>query len=203
MLQRIYNNRYYKEIYNQLVYREKRYTPTIFEDPKRLLHQKTAWKGLETIIRDIIEFSKIETETCLEFGVEYGFSISAFSNYFDDVTGVDIFEGDIHTGKYESIYEQVKQSLQPFENINLINSDYRDFIKNPLRNFYNLIHVDIVHTYEATFECGLWSAQHSNVTLFHDTESFPEVKRAVADIAKQTGKTFYNYKKCFGLGIIL
>jgi len=202
MLKRVYN-KIYRDVYNPILYREKRYNPTIFEEPERLLNQKTAWKGLELIIKDIIEFSKIETKNCLEFGVEYGFSTSAFSNYFDEVTGVDIFTGDLHTGEYESIYEEVSLSLKPFPNVHLIKADYRDFIKNPTRDFYDLIHVDIIHTYAATFECGLWSAKHSNVTLFHDTESFPEVKRAVADIAKQTNKKFYNYKECYGLGIIL
>jgi len=202
MLNRVYN-KLTREFRNFAVYRERIYTPKKFDRPKNLLEVKTAWNGLELIIGDILEFTGIKTKSCLEFGVEYGLSTSAFSNYFDEVTGVDIFTGDEHTGTYESIYEQVKESLMSFPNVSLIESDYRDFIKEPPQDFYDLIHVDIIHTYEATYDCGLWSARHSDVTLFHDTESFPEVKRSVADIAKATNKKFYNYPKHYGLGIVV
>jgi hypothetical protein len=68
---------------------------------------------------------------------------------------------------------------------------------------YDFIHVDIVHTFADTFACGLWSANHAKCVAFHDTESFPAVKRAVADIARQTGKTFYNFVESNGLGILI
>jgi hypothetical protein len=71
------------------------------------------------------------------------------------------------------------------------------------RSFYNLIHVDIVHTYVDTFARGLWSAAHSQCVLFHDTESFPAVKRAVIDISRESRKTFYNFTESFGLGILI
>jgi predicted secreted protein len=92
--------------------------------------------------------------------------------------------------------------LREFENINLVKADFRDFIKNNDKQF-DLIHVDIVHTYRDTFACGLWSVEHSECTIFHDTQSHPDVKRAVADIAKKTARKFYNYKQFNGLGIII
>lgn len=63
--------------------------------------------------------------------------------------------------------------------------------------------VDIVHTYIDTFACGLWSANHSRCTIFHDTESFPAVMRAVKDISRETGKKLYNFRESHGLGIIV
>lgn len=178
------------------------YKPLIREKPERIIKvQSSAWKGLEQIIRDIIMKSHCGTERCLEFGVELGYSAVIFSNYFKEVIGVDLFTGDIHTGVHGDTYQKVQESLKSFENIRLIKSDYKDFIKGNNEK-YDFVHVDIVHTYEATFECGLWSAQHSDCTIFHDTESFPEVKRAVLDIAKKTGKKFYNYPFCNGLGIV-
>ena len=68
---------------------------------------------------------------------------------------------------------------------------------------YDFAHVDIVHNYEETFECGLWAVKHSKCCIFHDTESFPEVKKAVYDIAKAANKTAYNYPHHYGLGIIV
>lgn len=177
------------------------YQPLNIEKPEKLLNINSSWKGLELIIKDIIRKSNCGTEKCLEFGVEFGYSTVVFANYFKQVTGVDIFTGDPHAGYHGDIYLEVKDNLQQYSNINLIQADYKDYVAGNDEQF-DFIHVDIIHTYEATYDCGLWAANHSKCTIFHDTESFPEVKRAVYDIAKKTGKKFYNYSSCNGLGII-
>jgi hypothetical protein len=83
-----------------------------------------------------------------------------------------------------------------------VRSDYRDWILNDVGR-YDLIHVDIVHTFADTFACGLWSAQHASCVIFHDTESFSAVRRAVIEIARHTGRRFYNFKESNGLGILV
>ncbi|MCZ8021379.1 MAG: class I SAM-dependent methyltransferase [Chryseotalea sp.] len=192
-----------RSIRDNILFKELKYVPTSIEKPRHLIQSKSqAWVGLESIVKDIIQFSNCQTNHALEFGVEFGYSSSALSNYFKKVTGVDIFTGDEHAGFHGDIFELTKSNFKDFPNIELIKSDYRDFIKDNAQQ-YDLIHVDIVHTYEATYECGLWSAQHSTVTIFHDTESYRDVKRAVAAIAKATHKKFYNYKKYNGLGIVI
>ena len=178
------------------------YIPAKLEQPAKTLNINSAWKGHALIIADIIERFGLKTDKCLEFGVEFGYSAVTFSNYFKSVKGIDTFMGDIHTAHKGDHYDQTRASLAAYPNIELIRSDYRDWIAKDT-DHYNLIHVDIVHTYEHTYACGLWSAQHSDCTIFHDTESFPDVKRAVHDIARKTGKTFYNYKPHYGLGIIV
>ena len=178
------------------------YVPLELHQPPKMIGVVSAWKGHQLIIRDLIRRFGLKTDACLEFGVEFGFSAVAFANYFKHVTGVDIFLGDIHTDHKGDHYEATKKSLAAYENIELVRSDYKDWIRADDRT-YDLIHVDIIHTYEDTFNCGLWSAGHSQCTLFHDTESFPEVKQAVHDIAKETKKKFYNYPKHFGLGIVV
>ena len=45
----------------------------------------------------------------------------------------------------------------------------------------------------------LWMHQF----LFHDTESYATVRRAVTDIARLTGKSVYNFKESNGLGILV
>ena len=176
----------------------KRYTPQHLETPARQLNVTSAWKGNELLVRDILHTFDVGTAHCLEFGVEFGFSTVALSSYFDRVTGVDLFVGDIHTVNRQDHYEATKAVLAEFENVELVRADYKDWIRED-RNSYDLIHVDIVHTYEDTFRCGLWSAEHSKCTLFHDTESFPDVKRAVLDVSPKTGKDFYNFKENFGI----
>lgn len=178
------------------------YVPARRQAPARKLQTVSAWKGIEDILAELIERFHLDTDRCLEFGVEYGFSTVALSSFFTSVTGVDTFQGDEHTVSKEDIYQQTLDRLAPYSNIHLIRSDYRDYIKTD-DSTYDLIHVDIVHTYIATYTCGLWSAQHSRCTIFHDTESFPAVKQAVKDIARETGKTFYNFTESNGLGIVV
>ncbi|WP_208327388.1 hypothetical protein [Algoriphagus zhangzhouensis] len=170
--------------------------------PKNTLSYKSGWSGLEFIVEDILNQFEINRKTCIEFGVEFGFSSVVFSNFFDNVKGVDTFLGDAHTVHKGDHYERTKEALIGYPNIELIKSNYKDWILNDINN-YDFAHVDIVHNYKETFECGLWAVQHSKCCVFHDTESFPEVRKAVYDIAKLTGKKAYNYPKNFGLGIII
>jgi len=180
----------------------KEYRPKKLSTPKNLIEIVSAWKGLEMIVEDIIEQFGLDTKNCIEFGVEFGYSAVVFSNFFDKVTGVDTFEGDEHTSNQEEHFETTKNRLSGFPNIELFKSDYKDWIVQDTKR-YDFAHVDIVHNYDETFECGLWAAQHSDCTIFHDTESFPEVRRAVKDIAKQTRQKIYNYPHHFGLGILV
>jgi len=178
------------------------FVPNHLQLPPRVLQVDSAWKGIESILSDLIKRFHIRTNCCLEFGVEYGYSTVALSSFFDSVIGVDTFAGDKHTVNKTDVYDETVSRLSAFENIRLIRSDYKDWIKQD-NNSYDLIHVDIVHTYADTFECGLWSAAHSQCVIFHDTESFPAVKRAVREISRLTGKRFHNFKQSNGLGILV
>lgn len=178
------------------------YEPKNKKSPQKLLDIPSAWKGLEQIVGDILDQFDIGRDNCIEFGTEYGYSTVVFAQYFKRVKGIDIFIGDEHSGHKGCHYEQTKESIAEFQNIELIKSDYREWIAVDSAN-YNLAHVDIIHTYKETFECGLWAAQHSDCCLFHDTDAFKEVRRAVFDVAKATGKKVYNYPFHHGLGIIV
>lgn len=178
------------------------YKPANLSEPEKLLDVASAWKGLEMIIGDIISRFGIDREKCIEFGVEFGYSSVVFSNFFERVTGVDTFEGDIHTENKLEHFQQTRERLKPYGNIHLVKSDYRDWIVRDNQR-YNLAHVDIVHSYKETFECGIWAARHSDCVIFHDTESFPEVRKAVKDIARATGQQLYNYPYHYGLGILV
>jgi Methyltransferase domain len=178
------------------------YVPKCRELPMRVLEPATPWKGIESILADLIRTFAVNTNRCLEFGVEYGYSTVALSSFFNSVTGIDTFAGDRHTGNRSDLFAYTSERLASFPNIRLVRSDYRDWIAKD-SNSYDLIHVDIIHTYTDTFKCGLWSAQHAPCVLFHDTLSFPAVKRAVIDVARQTGKCLYNFGEGYGLGILI
>lgn len=178
------------------------YIPGYRKPPTRTLQVPSAWEGIQNILADMIEKFRIGTDRCLEFGVEFGFSTVALSSYFRSVIGVDTFHGDRDTVNKQDIYQETLDRLSPYPNIKLVRSHYQDFIREESGSF-DLIHVDIVHTFADTFACGLWSARHSQCTVFHDTDSFPQVRQAVVEIARGTGKKFYNFGESFGLGILV
>lgn len=177
------------------------YKPKNIITPPKLINVESAWKGLEGIIGDIVDRFEIKRESCIEFGVEYGFSTVALSNYFDKVVGIDTFMGDIDSGMKSDHFTETRSSLEPFRNIELVQSNYIDFILSHQEK-YNLSHVDIVHTYEDTYRCGEWCCEHSDIVLFHDTLSHENVRRAVLDLSKKYPFKFYNYPKHYGLGIL-
>jgi len=188
---------------SSLRYRNVRqYTPRALTRPALLIDVESAWSGHELVLGDVIDRFGVGTAACLEFGVEFGYSTVALSNFFDRVTGVDTFRGDVHSSVKDDHFDKTTSDLSAYPNITLVKSDYESWIKSDV-GYYDLIHVDIIHTYRDTFNCGLWSAMHSDCTLFHDTESFPDVKRAVNDVARKTGRTFYNYPAHYGLGILV
>jgi Methyltransferase domain len=178
------------------------YVPERRQLPPRILQVESAWKGLESVLSDLITKFDLGTQRCLEFGVENGYSTAALSCFFNSVKGVDTFLGDKHTRNHNDLYDETSNRLSGFDNIQLFKSDYQNWIAKD-DSFYDLIHVDIVHTYADTFACGRWSAMHAQCVLFHDTESFPAVKRAVIDISRESQKSFYNLTESFGLGILI
>lgn len=179
------------------------FIPEERDSPRVLSNVPTAWGDIHTILKGIIKRFNIKTKSALEFGVQYGFSISALSNYFDEVIGVDTFEGDIHAGIEEDFFMKTKTNLKDFSNVRLIQSSYQDYIVNRPFERYDLIHIDIVHTYKETFDCGEWSVNNSDITIFHDTESFQDVKSACLDLQKKYNLKFYNYPDSHGLGILI
>jgi len=162
----------------------------------------SAWKGLERYIPDIITKLKIETNTALEFGVDHGYSSEALSNLFDKVIGVDSFIGDAHIihEQGEEFYNTVKNSFTG-TNVEIIKSSFENFIESNT-NHYNLIHIDIVHEYQPTYECADWSIQHSDVVVLHDTISFPEIHRVCEDISRKHNANYVNIPNHHGLGVL-
>ncbi len=166
-------------------------------------HMPSAWGDIPTIIGDIIKRFDISTENAIEFGVEWGYSTSALSNYFKEVVGVDTFTGDIHAGIKQDTFETTSEYLKDFENIRLVQSSYQNYISEERLEKYNFGHVDIVHTYEDTYRCGEWCVKNCDIVVFHDTISFPDVYRACNDLARDYDLEFHNYRLSNGLGILV
>jgi predicted O-methyltransferase YrrM len=181
----------------------KEYIPEIRDYPI-IVDVQSAWGNITTIIKDIIQRFELKTNIALEFGVETGYSISAIANYFNTVIGVDTFRGDFdnNISTKPSNLETVKEILKGYPNIELIESKFEDYILREKRRF-DLIHIDIIHTYQPTFDCGEWAVNHSDCVIFHDTVTFPEVLRAVTDLSIIYNLEFWNYTEVHGLGILV
>jgi hypothetical protein len=180
------------------------YLPKRLVKPPRIIDVSTAWDGVESVLADVMERFEIGNALALEFGVGYGYSIAALANYFGKVIGVDTFLGDEHAGFQENLFEQTTKNLSDFENILLAAHSYQTGIASPDFSGMrcDLIHIDIVHTFEDTYACGRWAVDHADVVIFHDTLSFPDVMRAVQAIADETGRFFYHWEFKHGLGIL-
>lgn len=189
----LYHNPYYIQNYMNI---EKNTWPYIIED------RISAWKGLENYIIPIMNEFSIQPNLMLEFGVDYGYSTKLFSKIFKKVIGVDTFLSDIHTehNQGDDFYYEVKNFLNN-SNIDLLRMNYKSFIKNNT-DFYDLIHIDIIHTYTETFECAEWSINHSNVVILHDTISFPEINKVCEDLKLKYNLNYYNIPNHHGLGIL-
>jgi len=179
------------------------YTPQRLSTPPMMVEVPTAWDGVEQALEDIVDRFCVSRERCLEFGVQHGYSTVALSNYFAHVTGVDTCVGDPYAGVHEDIYEWCLEKFKPFPNITMVRSDWETWAEAHKGEWFDLIHVDIYHTWEQTYRCGLWAAAHAPVVLFHDTLSFPAVGLAVSHLASITGKKYYNWNFRHGLGILV
>ena len=180
------------------------YEPSRIERPALVLDSvPSAWSGIESILADLVGRFCKQHKSALEFGVEHGYSMVALSNFFDSMIGVDTFLGDQHTGTHPSIFEEVRDRLHPYGNIKLFANSWQEWTELNPGGSYDLVHIDIEHTWEQTFPCGVWAARHALVVIFHDTRSFPDVFRACEDIAAQEKMDFYNWEENYGLGILV
>lgn len=186
----------------------KEYVPSFLSHERsNYPNQGSAWKGLEVLIAPIIRDFHICSFDALEFGVEGGYSTAALAEHFNCVTAVDHFRGDVYSGvkvDANALERETRKSLESWPNIVLLKDDCFSWIASrTTRHCYDLCHIDITHEYSETFAAGLWAVRHADVVLFHDTETYPEVKRACIALAAQTDCEAYNWPKNHGLGILV
>ena len=134
------------------------YEPKRFYCPVRLIDVPTAWQGIAIILADILERFGVKRETCLEFGIQHGDSTAALSNFFQRVIAVDHFAGDKYLGACDPVQQEsmTRSNLSAFLNIEIVTKTYQDFIASEDKQ-YDFCHIDIEHSFEQTYDCGLWA----------------------------------------------
>ncbi len=184
------------------------YVPEVRSDiiiPDAIASKERAWGDIPEIIKDIIIRFDLKTKVALDLGVLFGYSTYALSLYFDDVIGVDTFKNNRfnYLDMREDHYKEVCDLFKDVINVRLIQSMWQDYAKTETVNRYDLIHLDMIHTYRETTLAGEWALQHTDCAIFHDTISNPTVMKACEDLAKKHGFEFYNYPLSHGLGILV
>lgn len=182
------------------------YIPRVYSEP--VLHKTgSAWGEIPLIIKDIIDRFGVKGGRAIDFGTATGYSASAFANYFKNVITIDTFGGDDGSldeddpiNGYDAVCRDLKEG--GFDNIEVVKSRFEDWIEDRDER-YDMIHIDIIHTYAPTFECGEWAVNHCDCVVFHDTIAFPPVMQAVSDLATKYDMEFYNYPLFWGLGILI
>lgn len=184
------------------------YVPQVREDiivPKEIADKERAWGDIPNILKDIITRFGLKTNVALDLGVLFGYSTYALSLYFDKVIGVDTFKNNRfnYLDMREDHYEEVVELLNICPNIELVQSLWQDYAKTETINRYDLIHLDMIHSYRETFIAGEWALQHTDCAIFHDTISNKTVMKACDDLATKYDFEFYNYQHSHGLGILI
>lgn len=176
------------------------YAPKVRVRPDRVLNIGSAWIGIESILFSLIKEFDVRTHVAVEFGVDEGYSLAALANYFGEVLGVDHCEGLGHDP--EVIFPQLQKTFKAFPNVALMRASWGEFAMIR-KGTADLIHIDMDHNYQQTFDAGDWAVQHAPVVLFHDTMSWPEgVGRACEDLSEKHGLFYYEYRDSHGLGIL-
>jgi hypothetical protein len=181
------------------------YTPGFLRELPRPIQAPDGWAPNEQILPALLQDFALRSDSALEFGVQHGYSTAALAHYFDRVTGVDTFAGDEHSGMGDPAETMAFaiSNLRPFPNVTLAQSDFRVWIEaQPQDAHYDLVHVDLAHRFDDTYDAGLWAVAHSDCVLFHDTVSFREVASAMVQLAAEHHLTAFNYPVRFGLGIL-
>jgi hypothetical protein len=179
------------------------FVPQHISTPPRVLADvPSAWRGLESVLGEIVERFCKGRKIALDCGVEYGVSTVALSNFFDTVIGVDHFLGDRYTANKSDIYQETLNRLSVYSNILLARIRWEDWAAKDCDR-YDLIHIDMEHSYDLTFASGLWACEHSSVVMCHDYDSFLTVRQAVNDVALKTGREIYDYPRHCGLAVLV
>lgn len=139
----------------------------------------SAWKGHRQFAEWLV--SRINPNTIVDLGVDYGYSTFCFANpNIGTVYGIDTFEGDQYTGIHTDAEQTVNNVIKEngYNNIEIIKGKFDDIVKSWDKPI-DILHIDGLHTYHDTLNnYEKWSKflHKDSVLLMHDTVSFEPVQ---------------------------
>lgn len=145
----------------------------------------SAWTGHRQFAEWLVTVMK--PEVIVDLGVDYGYSTFCLANPgIGTVYGIDSFEGDVHTGFHADTFDKVHNMIKEnnYTNVEIIKG-YFDEVCETWDKKIDILHIDGLHTYEATlnnYEKWKRHLTDKSVLIMHDTVSFPEVRQVYDEI---------------------
>ncbi len=187
--------------------------PCLFDLPA-VLPPASAWIGHIPFL--FLLFKLARPRTFVELGVHHGASFvagcEAASRYSMEARcfGVDTWQGDDHTGPYESdrIFESVSGYIAGrYSNCELMRMTFDEALERFEDGSIDLLHIDGYHTYEAVFhDYESWRPKLSDrsIVLFHDIQ-VREADFGVWKLWEELKAThrFVEFQHCYGLGALI
>lgn len=186
----------------------------VFDSDKLIPHLKTSpWEGHRKFVYELLKY--MQPENVVELGTHYGCSLFAMCQAIKDnsidteLYAVDCWEGDEQAGFYGdevlNLVKEVKENYFPQVKVNLIKDYFVNAVNNFEDGFFDIIHIDGLHTYEAVSEdYNTWigKLRKNGIVLFHDVHSelgygtdkfWSEIKEL---------HPYFEFKHSWGLGVL-
>nr|BCN22386.1 putative monosaccharide biosynthesis protein [Vibrio mimicus] len=139
----------------------------------------TPWGGHREIAYYLV--SEVKPKSIVELGTHWGVSLFSFLQAIKDncldtkVHAIDTWEGESHAGIYgEEVFNFIKNSKKKYFNdieCSLIRKFFDDAVQLFDDNSVDIIHIDGLHTYEATkndYYNWLPKLSSNGIIIFHD-----------------------------------
>jgi hypothetical protein len=195
----------------------KHYNDVIFNYEEKYSDYYTPWSGHKIFIYNLIR--NIKPSKIVELGTHKGTSLFSMAQAIKDgninckLSGVDSWQGDINTGKYDSetVLDSVKTIVNkyyPSVDIHLMQMFFDEALAKTEDKSIDILHIDGLHTYEAVrndFETWLPKVKDNGVILLHDIV----VEREDFGVIKYWGELklqypiHFEFLHSFGLGVII
>ncbi|MDP4099341.1 class I SAM-dependent methyltransferase [Paenibacillus sp. P96] len=142
------------------------------------IKNQSAWAGHRQFAYDLVRFLK--PKIIVELGTHWGASFFSFCQAIKDegyeaqCYGVDTWQGDGHSGSYDStVYETIQRAVSQLYQKEAVpvRSLFDDALDRFADESIDLLHIDGFHSYEAVshdYETWLPKVADNGIVLFHD-----------------------------------
>jgi hypothetical protein len=174
----------------------------------------TAWGGHVPFL--FVLFKLLSPRSYVELGVHNGASFIAACtaartyNLHTKLIGIDNWQGDDHTGRYEGdrIYSELKTYIEGnFRNAELKRCFFAEARRSFATSSIDVLHIDGLHTYDAVkedFKTWFKAVSSNGIVLFHDICVYEKgfgVHRLWTELKKHF--SFVEFYHSYGLGVLL
>ncbi|HYC35173.1 MAG TPA: class I SAM-dependent methyltransferase [Usitatibacter sp.] len=165
---------------------------------------------------------RLKPRVTVELGTYSGSSFAAFCQAVEasgggHCYGVDLWEGDIHMGRFdETLFNEINDYLAGEHpgTATLVRKDFNEAVSQFADGSIDLLHIDGTHTYEAVgndFRTWLPKMSDRSVVMFHDINVTVQnagpaaLKFGVRKLFDEVKGAYphFEFAHCYGLGVLV